>query len=238
MMRRFPMASREKSGWFRRAWNTCARPPARSRRGRLVNSARDVGIRLTGPQGTISAGPQPDPYPPLPRNAPDPVSVPSGGQDWLVLSLRVGAAKEGTTPNLWLLSPDTAEDELALVHGRLLTGALLAAALAGVAAWAIAARAVLPLRRLQRRTSGLDPRTSSVRPEHTPTRIAEVDDGLTLVAQQVALHQGRITVSDHPDGGPGTPAPATGGPVLPEPVPGTPTADRSNRLWQVIEEVS
>lgn len=34
------------------------------------------------------------------------------------------------------------------------------------------------------------------------------------------------------------PRPATGGPVLPEPVPGTPTTDRSNRLWQVIEEVS
>ncbi|MEU6554385.1 HAMP domain-containing sensor histidine kinase [Streptomyces sp. NPDC046915] len=146
------------------------------RRQRLVNSARDVGIRLTGPQDTISAGPQPEPDPTLPHNAPNPVTVTSGGKDWLVLSLRVGAAKEGTTPNLWLLSPDTAEDELALVRQRVLTGALLAAALAGAAAWAIAARAVRPLRRLQRRTSGLDPRTSTARLEHTPTRIAEVDD--------------------------------------------------------------
>ncbi|MGQ4414128.1 sensor histidine kinase [Streptomyces sp. SAS_269] len=164
----------------------------RVRRGRLVNSARDVGIRLTGPQGTISAGPRPDPYPTLPRQAPDPVSVTSGGKDWLVLSLRVGAAKEGTTPNLWLLSPDTAEDELALVRGRLLTGALLAAALAGAAAWAIAARAVLPLRRLQRRTSGLDPRTSSVRLEHTPTRIAEVDDLAHTVQTVLARYDEQV----------------------------------------------
>ncbi|MFJ9820340.1 sensor histidine kinase [Streptomyces sp. NPDC101151] len=147
-----------------------------ARQQRLVNSARDVGVRLTGPEGTVSAGPQPDPVPSSPRNAPRPVSVTSGGRDWLVLSLRVGAAKRGTTPNLWLYSPDTADDELALVRRRVLTGALLAAPLAGGTAWAIAARAVLPLRRLQRRTSGLDPRTSAARLEHTPTRIAEVDD--------------------------------------------------------------
>lgn len=33
-----------------------------------------------------------------------------------------------------------------------------------------------PLRRLQRRASGLDPRSSPARLDHTPTRIAEVDD--------------------------------------------------------------
>jgi len=43
-------------------------------------------------------------------------------------------------------------------------------------AWAISARAVLPLRRLQRRTSGLDLRSSATRLEHTRTRITEVDD--------------------------------------------------------------
>ncbi|MCZ1004651.1 hypothetical protein O1M63_52955 [Streptomyces mirabilis] len=37
-------------------------------------------------------------------------------------------------------------------------------------------RASTPLRRLQRRASGLDPRSSSTRLDHTPTRIAEVDD--------------------------------------------------------------
>ncbi|MYT29550.1 MULTISPECIES: HAMP domain-containing sensor histidine kinase [unclassified Streptomyces] len=37
-------------------------------------------------------------------------------------------------------------------------------------------RAARPLRRLQQRTSGLDPRTSDVRLEHRPTRITEVDD--------------------------------------------------------------
>ncbi|MCZ4605750.1 HAMP domain-containing sensor histidine kinase [Streptomyces sp. Lzd4kr] len=147
-----------------------------ARHQRLVNSARDVGVRLTVPQGRVSAGPQPDPLSHLPATAPDPVTVTSGDKDWLVLSLRVGAAKQGGAPNLWLFSPDTADDELTLVRQRVLTGALLAAPLAGAAAWAIAARAVRPLRRLQRRTSGLDPRNSTARLNHTPTRIAEVDD--------------------------------------------------------------
>ncbi|MGW6738999.1 sensor histidine kinase [Streptomyces sp. NPDC055013] len=147
-----------------------------ARHRRLVNSARDVGVWLTVPQGRVSAGPQPDPPPDLPAAAPDPVTVTSGDKDWLVLSLRIGTAKQGGTPNLWLFSPDTADDELTLVRQRVLTGALLAAPLAGAAAWAIAARAVRPLRRLQRRTSGLDPRTSAARLDHTPTRIAEVDD--------------------------------------------------------------
>ena len=55
------------------------------RRRRLINSARDVGVRLKGPQDTISAGPQPEPNPTLPRNALTPVTVTSGGKDWLVL---------------------------------------------------------------------------------------------------------------------------------------------------------
>jgi len=162
------------------------------RRHRLINSARDVGVRLTGPGDPITAGPQPEPYPTLPHSAPNPVPLTADGKDWLVLSLRVGAAKEGTTPNLWLLSPDTAEDELALVRKRVLTGALLAAALAGAAAWAIAARAVLPLRRLQRRTSGLDPRTSTARLEHTPTRIAEVDDLAYTVQTVLARYDEQV----------------------------------------------
>ncbi|MFE4581142.1 sensor histidine kinase [Streptomyces chartreusis] len=147
-----------------------------ARHQRLVNSARDVGVRLTVPQGRVSAGPQPDPPPDLPAEASDPITVTAGDKDWLVLSLRIGTAKQGGTPNLWLFSPDTADDELTLVRQRVLTGALLAAPLTGAAAWAIAARAVRPLRRLQRRTSGLDPRTSAARLDHTPTRIAEVDD--------------------------------------------------------------
>ncbi|MFE6172292.1 sensor histidine kinase [Streptomyces sp. NPDC056464] len=147
-----------------------------ARRQRVVNSARDVGVRLTAPGGTVTAGPRPDPLPSLPHSAPSPVTVSSGDKDWLVLSQRVGAAKEGTTPNLWLFSPDTVDDELALVRRRVLTGAALAAPLAGAIAWAISTRAALPLRRLQRRTSGLDPRTSAARLEHSPTRITEVDD--------------------------------------------------------------
>jgi len=83
-----------------------------------------MGIRLTGPDDTVSAGPQP---------------------------------VAGT------------------VRERVVTVTLLAAPLAGAMAWAISARAVLPLRRLQRRTSGLDLRSSATRLEHTRTRI-EVDD--------------------------------------------------------------
>ncbi|MCF3129230.1 sensor histidine kinase [Streptomyces olivochromogenes] len=162
------------------------------RRRRLANSARDVGVRLTGPGGTIVAGPQPDPLPTLPHSAPDPVTLTSDGKDWMVLSLRVGAAKEGTTPNLWLLSPDTAEDELSLVRRRVLTGALLAAPLSGVTAWAVAVRAVLPLRRLQRRTSGLDPRTSPARLEHSPTRVAEVDDLAYTVQTVLARYDEQV----------------------------------------------
>jgi two-component system sensor histidine kinase PrrB len=56
------------------------------------------------------------------------------------------------------------------------TVALLAAPLAGAVGWAAAAGTARPLRRLQRRTSGLDPRTSAARLDHTPTGIAEVDD--------------------------------------------------------------
>lgn len=57
-----------------------------------------------------------------------------------------------------------------------MTVALLAAPLSGLLAWAVATRASTPLRRLQRRASGLDPRSSPTRLDHTPTRIAEVDD--------------------------------------------------------------
>lgn len=98
---------------------------AEKSRRRLEGSARDIGIRLTGPDDTVSAGPQP----------------------------AAGTVRE-----------------------RVVTVTLLAAPVAGAIAWAISARAVLPLRRLQRRTSGLDLRSSATRLEHTRTRITEVDD--------------------------------------------------------------
>ncbi|WP_326686998.1 MULTISPECIES: HAMP domain-containing sensor histidine kinase [unclassified Streptomyces] len=150
---------------------------AENSRRRLVDSARDMGIRLTGPDGTLSAGPQPDSAVRLPDRAPLLVTVNSGGKTWHVLSRRVYTAEEGSEPNLWIFAPDSAyQAELSLVRKRVVMVTLLAAPSAGVIAWAISARAVFPLRRLQRRTSGLDPRNSATRLEHTPTRITEVDD--------------------------------------------------------------
>ncbi|MFI0819431.1 sensor histidine kinase [Streptomyces sp. NPDC021098] len=150
---------------------------AEKSRRRLEDSARDMGIRLVGPDGTISAGPQPDRGIGLPARAPNPVTVRSGGESWHVLSRRVYTAGQQNTPNLWIFAPDSAyQEEISLVRERVVTVTLLAAPLSGAIAWAISARAVLPLRRLQRRTSGLDPRSSTTRLEHTPTRVTEVDD--------------------------------------------------------------
>ncbi|MFI6663025.1 sensor histidine kinase [Streptomyces sp. NPDC050523] len=157
----------------------------KTRRHRLVSSAVDVGFRLTGPHGTLSAGPQAGASVKLPSSAPQPVIVTSGEAEWWVMSRRVGAVPQDDGPNLWLFLPDTTyKAQVKLVRSRVLTGALLAAPLAGATAWLIATRAAVPLRRLQQRTSGLDPRTSTARLEHTPTRIAEVDD-LALTLQTV-----------------------------------------------------
>ncbi|WP_050800195.1 sensor histidine kinase [Streptomyces himastatinicus] len=150
---------------------------AEKSRRRLEGSARDMGIRLTGPDDTLSAGPQPAADTRLPARAPHPVTVRSGDETWHVLSRRVYTAGQKAEPNLWIFAPDSAyQEEVSLVRERVVTVTLLAAPLAGAIAWAISARAVLPLRRLQRRTSGLDPRNSTTRLEHTRTRITEVDD--------------------------------------------------------------
>ncbi|MFF8354850.1 sensor histidine kinase [Streptomyces chartreusis] len=153
------------------------------RRQRLIKSTSGMGVWVTGPTGTLRAGPQ-LPSEQLPYSAPKPLKVTVEGRDWLVLSMPVAIDRQRDRPNLWLFSPDTVEEELALVRRRVYVGAAVALPTAGAVAWAIANRAVLPLRRLQRRTSGLDPRTSSSRLEHRPTRIAEVDD-LALTLQTV-----------------------------------------------------
>jgi len=150
---------------------------AEKSRRRLQDSARDMGLRLITPDGTISDGPQPDGDIRLPDRALRPATVHAGDETWHVLSRRVYTAGRESTPNLWIFAPDsTYQAEISLVRKRVVTVTLLAAPVAGAIAWAISARAVLPLRRLQRRTSGLDPRSSTTRLEHTPTRITEVDD--------------------------------------------------------------
>ncbi|MBT2382465.1 HAMP domain-containing sensor histidine kinase [Streptomyces sp. ISL-11] len=154
------------------------RPRAEQARQReLLTSALDVGIRLTGPDGTVMDGPQPDPSVRLPAETRHPVTVRSHGKAWRALKVPVNGSRPGVQGTLWLFSPDTANQaQIQLVRRRVITVSLLAAPLSAGLAWALAARATRPLRRLQQHTSGLDPRTSAARLEHTPTRITEVDD--------------------------------------------------------------
>ncbi|RLL65947.1 HAMP domain-containing sensor histidine kinase [Streptomyces sp. Z26] len=148
----------------------------KSRR-RLETSARDMGVRLTGADVAFTAGPQPDADVRLPDRAPDPVAAHGGGESWHVLSRRVHMAGRDGAPNLWIYSPDSAyEEDLSVVRERVVTVTLLAAPVAGAVTWAVAAGAVRPLRRFQRRTSGLDPRDGGTRLAHTPTGVTEVDE--------------------------------------------------------------
>ncbi|MGW6493057.1 sensor histidine kinase [Streptomyces sp. NPDC055056] len=149
----------------------------RARERRLFTSALDVGVRLVGPEETFTGGPQPDQAVPLPASAPAPVTLRDGGDTWRILSTRVAVGRAGARGTLWLFAPDTASDtQLRLVRRRVVTVALLAAPLSGLLAGAVAGRASRPLRRLQDGANGLDPRTSTARLDHTPTRIVEVDD--------------------------------------------------------------
>lgn len=148
-----------------------------ARERRLFTSALDVGVRLTGPGGTFMGGPQPEQGVSLPANAPVPVTLRADGDSWRVLSTRVSGGRPAVRGTLWLFAPDTAADtQLRLVRRRVVSVALLAAPLSGLLAGAVAGRASRPLRRLRDSASGLDPRTSTARLDHTPARIAEVDD--------------------------------------------------------------
>ena len=167
---------------------------AQLRERQMYGSALDVGIRVEGPYGTVAGGPQPDARTRLPKAAPRPVTVRGRAMDhpgagartgaghgkgkrWRVLSVPVRGARPGVHGTLWLFSPDTAsQTELAVVRERLTGVALLAAPVSGLLAWAVAAGASRPLRRLQRRTSGLDPRAHGSRLEHAPSGIVEVDE--------------------------------------------------------------
>ncbi|HEY5834606.1 sensor histidine kinase [Streptomyces sp.] len=150
-----------------------------ARRRRLFSAALDVGIRVTGPQGTVSGGPQPADSVPLPsvRSAARPITLRAGHQSWRVLAVPVRGARPAASGMLWLFSSDTAgQSEIDQVRRRVLTVALLTAPLAGGLAWFAAARVSRPLLLLQRRASGIDPRTSKARLDHAPTRVPEIDD--------------------------------------------------------------
>ncbi|WP_343241967.1 HAMP domain-containing sensor histidine kinase [Streptomyces sp. SID13666] len=149
---------------------------------RLFTSALDVGIRLIGPDGTVTGGPQPGASFTLPADARRPVTVRDGQRSWRVLSVPVVAKRPAATGTLWIFSPDTAsQSQIQLVRRRVVMVALLGAPLAAAVTSLAATAAVRPLRRLQRRAAGLDPGTSAARLDHEPSRIAEVDDlALTL----------------------------------------------------------
>jgi two-component system, OmpR family, sensor histidine kinase PrrB len=152
------------------------RPKAADNRERLLYSAAlDVGVRVLGPDATFSGGPQPDASVPLPAQAATPVTVRDGGTSWRALSVPISTARGAGT--LWVFSPNAADQaQLRLVRRRVAVTSLLAAPLAGLLAWGVATGATGPLRRLGRRTAGLDPRTSTARLPDEPSGVTEVDE--------------------------------------------------------------
>jgi two-component system, OmpR family, sensor histidine kinase PrrB len=152
------------------------RPKAADNRERLLYSAAlDVGVRVVGPDATFSGGPQPDGSVRLPAQAATPVTVRDNGTSWRALSVPVTTARGAGT--LWVFSPNAADQaQLRLVRRRVAVTSLLAAPLAGLLAWGVATGATGPLRRLGRRTAGLDPRTSTARLPDEASGVTEVDE--------------------------------------------------------------
>lgn len=147
-----------------------------ARQRRLFTAALDVGIRVVGPEGTVTGGPQPAALP-APRDAARPVTVTAGPQSWRVLAVPLTAVRPATSGTLWLFAADTAgRRQIAQVRRRVLTVALLTAPVAGLAAWSAAVRLARPLLALGRRAAGIDPRNSTARLDHTRTGVPEVDD--------------------------------------------------------------
>jgi|GEM_PF-1240387 len=143
------------------------------------NAPAGIGTTTQQPGRVVAeAGPQPNDAVVLPSAAFDPVTVRAGHRAWRALSVQVRSAKTSAPQGrLWVFSPGSAGNaEIDTVQNRILLVALIAAPLAGLLSLAIAERATLPLRRLQRRAAGLDPRTSAVRLDHSRSRVTEVDD--------------------------------------------------------------
>ncbi|MBV2354169.1 HAMP domain-containing histidine kinase [Streptomyces sp. J2-1] len=152
------------------------RPKAADLRERkLFDAALDVGVRVVAPGVDFTGGPQPGPAVALPEHPTGTVAVHDGNRTWRALARLLGDGS-GT---LWVFAPDTADRaQLQLVRRRVVLTALLAAPVSGLLAWGLAAGASAPLRRLTRRTAGLDPRTkgSGTRPDERRTGVTEVDE--------------------------------------------------------------
>jgi two-component system sensor histidine kinase PrrB len=150
-----------------------------ARQRRLLSAGLDIGIRVTGPGGTYSGGPQPASSVPLPTPAAaaQPVTVRAGSGSWRVLAEPIAVVRPPAAGTLWLFAPEEpGSGQIARTRRRVLAVAAVTAPVAGLAAWAAATRLARPLLLLQRATAGIDPRTSTARLDHVPTGVPEVDD--------------------------------------------------------------
>lgn len=157
------------------------RPPSveQAREHRLFSAGLDIGIRVTGPDDSVSGGPQPGPKAVLPDavDAARPVTVVDGGRSWRVLAVPVVVGRPAVTGTLWLFAADDAgRAQIAQTRRRVIAVAVVTAPVAGAAAWFAAAGLARPLVLLQRRAGGIDPRVSAARLEHRPTGVPEVDE--------------------------------------------------------------
>jgi two-component system sensor histidine kinase PrrB len=150
-----------------------------ARQRKLFSAGLDIGIRVTGPGGTVSGGPQPAASVALPAaaQAVRPITVTTGGSSWRVLAVPISVVRPAASGTLWLFATDEpGRTQIAQTRRRVITVAVITAPVAGVAAWLAATRLARPLILLQRRAGGIDPRVNSARLDHTPTGVPEVDE--------------------------------------------------------------
>ncbi|MFD4904073.1 sensor histidine kinase [Kitasatospora purpeofusca] len=137
---------------------------------KVVDTALDLGVRVTGTDGGVllSVGPQPDGPGALPGEpGGGPVTVRDRGSSWRVLTRAVGGngngnGRGGGSGLLQVIAPTgPADRQAAAVRRRVLLVALVSAPVSALLAFALAERATAPLRRLSRRAAGLDPAASA-----------------------------------------------------------------------------
>ncbi|OIV38244.1 hypothetical protein BIV57_06835 [Mangrovactinospora gilvigrisea] len=147
-----------------------ARPAAARKSFRqLYGAALDIGVRLTGPDGTVRAadGPQPADG-----------SVHTAG--WRTRTRRIADPQDGGPAELTVYSSNRAVDrQIDGVRTAVLWTAAGAAPASALLALLVARRAAVPLRRLRDRTAALDPTAlsgASASFAQRRTGVAEVDE--------------------------------------------------------------
>ncbi|OXY86013.1 hypothetical protein [Streptomyces diastatochromogenes] len=101
------------------------RPKAADARERaLYSAALDVGVRVVGPDGSFSGGPQPGSDVPLPARTGAPVTVHADGASWRALARPVRTPLASGTR--WVFASDTADrGQQRLVRRRVLVTTVL-----------------------------------------------------------------------------------------------------------------